>query len=74
MVNSHRFKIKHGNTDTPVAEHFCSNNHNIKDLLVTMLMSTFKRQECKEWEFKLMRNFNTLECGNRSFMFRCGFN
>ncbi|OCT96204.1 hypothetical protein XELAEV_18013879mg [Xenopus laevis] len=26
-MNSHRFNIKHGNTDVPVAAHFCSNTH-----------------------------------------------
>ncbi|OCT65030.1 hypothetical protein XELAEV_18041271mg [Xenopus laevis] len=63
-MNSHRLNIKHGNTDVPVAAHFCSNTHSIKDLRVTVLKSNFKtQQERKEWEFKLMRKFNTLECG-----------
>ncbi|OCT69294.1 butyrophilin-like protein 10 [Xenopus laevis] len=31
-MNSHRFNIKPGNTDAPVAAHFCSNTHSIKDL------------------------------------------
>ncbi|OCT64129.1 hypothetical protein XELAEV_18045231mg [Xenopus laevis] len=77
-MNSHRFNIKHGHTDAPVAAHFCSNTHSIKDLRVTVLKGNFKtQQERKEWEFKLMRKFNTLECGlyrDRSFMSRYDFN
>ncbi|OCT60525.1 hypothetical protein XELAEV_18046549mg [Xenopus laevis] len=61
-MNSHRFNIKHGNTDAPV----------------TVLKGNFEtQQERKEWEFKLMRKFNTLECGldrDRSFMSRYDFN
>ncbi|OCT93901.1 hypothetical protein XELAEV_18011572mg [Xenopus laevis] len=71
-MNSHRFNMK-----WPVAVHFCSNNHSIKDLRVTVLKGNFKtQQERKEWEFKLMRKFNTLECGlnrDRSFMSRYDF-
>ncbi|OCT72298.1 hypothetical protein XELAEV_18035271mg [Xenopus laevis] len=76
-MNSHRFNIKHGDTDVPVAAHFCSNTHSIKDLQVTVLKGNFKtQQERKEWEFKLIRKFNTLECGlkrDRSFMSRYDF-
>ncbi|OCT79384.1 hypothetical protein XELAEV_18026197mg [Xenopus laevis] len=74
-MNSHRFNIKHGNTDVPVAAQFCSNTHSTKDLRVTLLKGNFKTQQ--EWEFKLMRKFNTLECGlnrDRSFMSRYDFN
>ncbi|OCT98790.1 hypothetical protein XELAEV_18011024mg [Xenopus laevis] len=50
-MNSYRFKIKHGNTDVPVAAHFCSNTPSIKDLPVTILKGNFKtQQEWKEWE------------------------
>ncbi|OCT80594.1 hypothetical protein XELAEV_18027409mg [Xenopus laevis] len=77
-MNSHRFNIKHGNTDAPVAAHFCSNTYSIKDLQVTVLKDNFNtQQERKEWEFKLMRKFNTIKCGlniNWSFMFRYDFN
>ncbi|OCT92580.1 hypothetical protein XELAEV_18015637mg [Xenopus laevis] len=77
-MNSHRSNIKHGNTDVPVAAHFCSNTHSIKDLRVTVLKGNFKtQQERKEWEFKLMRKFNILECGlnrDRSFMSSYDFN
>ncbi|OCT76745.1 hypothetical protein XELAEV_18031946mg [Xenopus laevis] len=77
-LNSHRFNIKHGNTDVPVAANFCSNTHSIKDLQVSVLKGNFKtQQERKEWEFKLMRKFNTLNCGlnrDRSLMSRYDFN
>ncbi|OCT64088.1 hypothetical protein XELAEV_18045190mg [Xenopus laevis] len=77
-MNSHRFNIKHGSTDAPVAAHFCSNTHSIKGLWITVLKRNFKtQQEQKEWEFKIMRKFNTLECGlnrDRSCMSRLVFN
>ncbi|OCU02647.1 hypothetical protein XELAEV_18008411mg [Xenopus laevis] len=41
-MNSHRFNIKPGNTDAPVAAHFCSNTPSIKDLRVTVLKGNFK--------------------------------
>ncbi|OCT69571.1 hypothetical protein XELAEV_18040884mg [Xenopus laevis] len=73
IISSYEWcNIKHGNTDAPVAANFCSNTHTIKDLRVTVLKGNFKsQQERKEWKFKLMRKFNTLECGlnrDRSFM------
>ncbi|OCT89895.1 hypothetical protein XELAEV_18018509mg [Xenopus laevis] len=77
-MKSHMFNIKHGSTDAQVAAHFCSNTHSIKDLRVTVLKGNFKtQQEGKEWEFKLMRKFNTLECDlnrNRSLMSRYDLN
>ncbi|OCT72881.1 hypothetical protein XELAEV_18035862mg [Xenopus laevis] len=45
QMNSHRFNIKHSNTDAPVAAHFCSNTHSIKDLRVTVLKGNFKTQQ-----------------------------
>ncbi|OCT85740.1 hypothetical protein XELAEV_18023911mg [Xenopus laevis] len=60
--------------DLPVAADFCSINHIIDDLQVTVLMGNFKtQQERKEWEYKFMPKFNTLQYGlnkDRSFMAR----
>ncbi|OCT80479.1 hypothetical protein XELAEV_18027291mg [Xenopus laevis] len=64
--------------NAPVEAHFCNNTHSIKDLRVTALKGNFKtQQEQKEWELKLIRKFNTQECGlnrDRSFMSRYDFN
>ncbi|OCT97815.1 hypothetical protein XELAEV_18010046mg [Xenopus laevis] len=63
-MNDHRHKINTKSCDTPVGQHFCSQNHSLQDMQVLILKGNFKtEQEMKIYEFKCMELFNTLRQG-----------
>ncbi|OCT87257.1 hypothetical protein XELAEV_18020955mg [Xenopus laevis] len=60
-MNHHRHKINTKSCDTPVGQHFCSQNHSLQDTQVLILKGNFKSElERKIYEFKCMKLFNTL--------------
>ncbi|OCT59104.1 hypothetical protein XELAEV_18001593mg [Xenopus laevis] len=63
-MNHHRHKTNSKSCDTPVGQHFCSQNHSLQDMQVLILKGNFKtEQERKIYEFKCMELFNTLRQG-----------
>ncbi|OCT93245.1 hypothetical protein XELAEV_18016311mg [Xenopus laevis] len=63
-MNHHRHKINIKSCDTPVGQHFCSQNHSPQDMQVLFLKGNFKTErERKIYEFKCMKLFNTLRQG-----------
>ncbi|OCT66441.1 hypothetical protein XELAEV_18042691mg [Xenopus laevis] len=63
-MNHHRHKINSKSCDTPVGQHFCSQNHSVQDVQVLILKGNFKTErERKIYESKLMELFNTLRQG-----------
>ncbi|OCT74916.1 hypothetical protein XELAEV_18033904mg [Xenopus laevis] len=63
-MNHHRHKINTKSCDTPVGQHFCSQNHSLQDMHVLILKGNFKTErERKIYEFKCMELFNTLRQG-----------
>ncbi|OCU00344.1 hypothetical protein XELAEV_18006115mg [Xenopus laevis] len=63
-MNHHRHKINTKSCDTPVGQHFCSQNHSLQDMQVLILKGNFKTVwERKIYEFKCMELFNTLRQG-----------
>ncbi|OCT82620.1 hypothetical protein XELAEV_18025149mg, partial [Xenopus laevis] len=60
-MNHHRHKINTKSCDTPVGQHFCSQNHSLQDMQVLIVKGNFKTEwERKIYEFKCMELFNTL--------------
>ncbi|OCT67539.1 hypothetical protein XELAEV_18038837mg [Xenopus laevis] len=60
----HRYKINTKSCDTPVGQHFCSQNHSLQDMQVLILKLNLKtEQERKIYKFKCMKLFNTLRQG-----------
>ncbi|OCT83104.1 hypothetical protein XELAEV_18025643mg, partial [Xenopus laevis] len=58
-MNHHRHKINTNSCDTPVGQHFCSQNHSLQGMQVLILKGNFKtEQERKIYEFQSML-FNT---------------
>ncbi|OCT92924.1 hypothetical protein XELAEV_18015991mg [Xenopus laevis] len=63
-MNHHRHKINTKSCDTPVGQHFCSQNHSLQDMQVLILKGNFKTErERKIYEYKCMELFNTLRQG-----------
>ncbi|OCT87293.1 hypothetical protein XELAEV_18020991mg [Xenopus laevis] len=63
-MNHYRHKINTKSCDTPVGQHFCSQNHSLKEMQVLILKGNFKTElERKIYEFKCMELFNTLRQG-----------
>ncbi|OCT80659.1 hypothetical protein XELAEV_18027472mg [Xenopus laevis] len=63
-MNHQRHKINTKSCDTPVGQHFCSQNHSLQDMQVLILKGNFKTEwERKIYEFKCMELFNTLRQG-----------
>ncbi|OCT57614.1 hypothetical protein XELAEV_18003258mg [Xenopus laevis] len=63
-MNHHRHKINTKSCDTPVGQHFCSQNHSFQDTQVLILKGNFKtKRESKIYKFKCMELFNTLRPG-----------
>ncbi|OCT67159.1 hypothetical protein XELAEV_18038441mg [Xenopus laevis] len=66
-MNHHRHKINNKSCDTPVGQHFCSQNHSLRNMQVLILKGNFKTErERKIYEFKCMELFNTLRQGQVS--------
>ncbi|OCT59686.1 hypothetical protein XELAEV_18000547mg [Xenopus laevis] len=52
-MNHHRHKINTKSCDTPVGQHFCSQNHSLQDMQVLILKGNLKTErERKIYEFK----------------------
>ncbi|OCT79362.1 hypothetical protein XELAEV_18026175mg [Xenopus laevis] len=76
-MNNHRHKINSKSCDTPVGQHFCSQNPSLQDIQVLILKGNFKTErERKIYEFKCMELFKTLRQGlnlGSGFMSHYGF-
>ncbi|OCT63798.1 hypothetical protein XELAEV_18044895mg, partial [Xenopus laevis] len=58
-MNHHRHKINTKSCDTPVGQHFCSQNHSLQDMQVLILKGNFKTGgERKIYEFTCIELFN----------------
>ncbi|OCT57072.1 hypothetical protein XELAEV_18004008mg [Xenopus laevis] len=61
-MNHRRHKINSKSCETPVGQHFCSQN--LQDMQLLILKGNFKTErERKIYEFKCMELFNTLRQG-----------
>ncbi|OCT92432.1 hypothetical protein XELAEV_18015487mg [Xenopus laevis] len=60
-MNHHRHKINTKSCDTPVGQHFCSQNYSLQGMKVLIQKGT--EQERKIYEFKCMELNNTLRQG-----------
>ncbi|OCT86973.1 hypothetical protein XELAEV_18020663mg [Xenopus laevis] len=57
-MNQHRHKINTKSCDTPVGQHFCSQNHSLQDMQVLILKGNFKTERERKMEL-----FNTSRQG-----------
>ncbi|OCT91644.1 hypothetical protein XELAEV_18014703mg [Xenopus laevis] len=63
-MNHHRHKINTKSCDTPMGQHFCSQNHSLQDMQVLILKGNFKTEWTRKiYEFKCRELFNTLRQG-----------
>ncbi|OCU01020.1 hypothetical protein XELAEV_18006803mg, partial [Xenopus laevis] len=54
-MNHHRHEINTKSCDTPVGQHFCSENHSLQDMQVLILKGNFKTERKRKiYEFKCM--------------------
>ncbi|OCT87691.1 hypothetical protein XELAEV_18021389mg [Xenopus laevis] len=61
MITCARHKINTKSCDTPVGQHFCSQNHSLQDMQVLILKGNLETErERKIYEFKCMELFKTL--------------
>ncbi|OCT97031.1 hypothetical protein XELAEV_18009251mg [Xenopus laevis] len=62
-MNYHKHKINTKSCDTPVGQHFCSQNHSLPDMVLILKGNVKTERESKIYEFKCMELFTTLRQG-----------